>query len=147
MRISSKLVLALFVTLSFNFTAAGQKWQRITPLKSTCDEIKSVFGVTKCSFPVSRFEFPKFKLTVEFIKRRGRSAVAQRVSNLIIIYKELVPLNETDLVLREFKIKPVSDVEGGMTYVNPARGIELETKNVFGSGLYVTSIRLRPRAK
>lgn len=139
------IVLTIFVGVLSAASGNAQDWQKIVPLKSKCEDIKRVFRVDGCSFPVSDYSLGKITLNVEFSTPNNRRRVPSgRVVAVIIIFNDLIPLEKIGLDLREFKIRPVEDMPNARTYVNEKKGIELTVQRVTANEDYVSSVSLRP---
>jgi|GEM_PF-6558537 len=58
----------LTVLLSFMITPSGQSncWRGITPLRSTCEDIKNSLNINTCSMPLTRYSVPELRVMIGF---------------------------------------------------------------------------------
>lgn len=138
------IVFTTLIIVAFSFVnVRSQNWQKIVPLKSKCEDIKLIFNVEECKFPVSYYNFSKITLVVEYTTQKNRwKAPSKKVADVIIIFKELIPLKEIGVDLSAFRIEPVSDLPRARIYINDTKGIKIEAQRIINDELYVTSIRL-----
>src|SRR5258708_2114444 len=60
-------ILALLLVMQLATTHSQSNcWPGITPVHSTCEDVKRALGVDKCTLPISRYTLPNFRVMIEF---------------------------------------------------------------------------------
>ena len=119
------------------------QWKEIKPFVSTCEDLKRVFKIDKCTFPTTKIKTARFSLTVDFpknicSKRCNPKTGCWKVSKDTIL-STLVdnPFSSDDVRFKDFApdwqnyIKePVPYLPDLSKYTYPERGIELEVQRI-----------------
>ena len=59
--------LPVFLILMFmTMRSQSNCWRGITPLQSTCEDVKKVLKVDRCTVPISEYTLPDFRVMVKF---------------------------------------------------------------------------------
>jgi hypothetical protein len=62
-----RFVVTAFMLLMFiTMRSQSNCWRGLTPLQSTCEDVKKVLKVDKCTLPISQYNLPDFRVMVEF---------------------------------------------------------------------------------
>jgi hypothetical protein len=117
------------------------------PLVSGCCDVKRVFGVEKCEYPVSDLDLPKFRANVTFARKTNRWKVpANTVTEVILIFKQFKRVPDFEPNLSGYQIIPEADVPSQTIYKNDKRGIMFTTEKIDNED-YVMDVRLYPKGK
>lgn len=50
---------------------SAKDWRGITPLRSTCEDVKQALKVDKCIFPMSEYKLPEYRVVVFFSENQS----------------------------------------------------------------------------
>lgn len=142
-----KLLFGLLLVLLSLFSSVNcQDWKKIVPIRSKCVDVKKVFHIAKCNYPVTDFERPDFKINITFAERQNKWNVSgDTVVQVIIVLKRLIPIEEFESNCNSYRIKPDSDIPSGKIYSDDENGIEFATQKLMENKEFVTSIRRYPK--
>ena len=147
------MTLGLLAVLLFSaLTISGQStcsncWQGITPLHSTCQDVKKILKVEKCTFPIVEYTLPEFRAMIEFENEPcAREAHGWRVSPGTVTAISLSPLkamlpSDFGLDLSKYEKRDDGEIVGVVHYENRLEGVTAILYRGFVQTLY-----LYPRA-
>ena len=141
-----RLVLSVLLLLTCLTSNQSNCWRGITPLRSTCEDIKKILHVDTCSLPRSDYTVPGYRVMIEFADGDcGKSLRAWRVPKgtvlaLVISPKESMTVSQFGLDLSKFKKRAGEEIVGMEQYDNDEEGISVETFQG-----YVINVFLSPR--
>ncbi len=123
-------VLLLLLVISYIVQAKG--WKGITPLHSTCEDVKRALGVDSCTLPMSNYTLPDFRVVVFFSKNRDCDADARdwrvpagTVTSLVVSPRNEMLPSELGIDVSKFKSLGQGDVVGTEGYDNRDEGVEI----------------------
>ena len=136
-----------FTLLVITFFMAGQSqsngWRGITPLRSTCEDVKKSLGVDNCSVPVSNYTLPEFRVMIEFAKKGcGNAPHTWRVPKGTVVTivlsprKEMVP-TEFGLDLSTYNKREDGEIVGLEHFTNEEDGITVDLYRGFVQNLFL----------
>ena len=141
-----KLVLSAFLLLMCLRSNQSNSWRGITPLRSTCEDVKKILKVETCSLPLSDYTVPGFRVMIEFGNDDcGKSSRAWRVPkgtvlSLVISPEHNMTVSQLGLDLSKFKKREGEEIVGMEQFDNDEEGVSVETFNG-----YVMNLFLSPR--
>src|SRR4051794_19030737 len=65
MNLKASFLTALFICV-LPVTDQSTGWRGVSPLHSSCEDVKRVLGVQTCTYPASKYEFEKYYVKVSF---------------------------------------------------------------------------------
>ena len=120
------LIINSFVPLIFGSDILTQEWRKLTPLVSTCEDVKKILSVNNCQFPNSNYKFSNYNISLTFSTGEDGWNVSEGiVLNVGVSLKKLINLNDYEKDLGNYKILPVDDLPDYRRYINETKGIEL----------------------
>jgi hypothetical protein len=129
----------LFVLMCFFFSPAfpqelkDQRWRKITPLVTKCDDVKKLFGVEDCSAPTSHYDFKEYDLMLIVSAGKGEwKAQKGTVVQAVVFFKKLLKLEDFETDLKSYTVYPVDDLPGEVSYTNKKKGITLSLLEIDG---------------
>jgi hypothetical protein len=132
------------INLLFCVEASAQDWKKIVPKVSSCKEIKKIFKVQECKSPQFEYKSPNYKVTIYISDGKNKRGIPKgKVSQVLVIFIELLPLKDYKGNLLDYEIKPVADLPNSQIYENKRKGISLEVVN----NEYIQTILLSPPTK
>ncbi len=140
MRFGAPVVLLL---LLISMQSQSNCWRGITPLKSTCEDVKRVLKVDKCTLPISEYTLPDFRVMVEFENETCASEPrAWRVPRGTVTALTISPRNqlrpsEFGLDLSKYKQRQGGDIVGLQSYDNDEDGVTVELYHDFVRNLFL----------
>src|SRR5438105_15672908 len=85
----------LLLLMSITMRSQSNCWREITPLRSTCGDVKKILKVDSCKLPISEYTLPEFRVMVEFENETcDREARAWRVSSGTVTAITISPRKE-----------------------------------------------------
>ncbi len=143
-----RLVILIIIVHFFEFynvQSQEQVWKEITPLVSTCEDVKRLFKIKECSFPVTRIEMPDYSLTVRFRKQSDQCNVScQTVVELFVNLRKMIKLSDFETDFGDYQIRPEGDAPEVTVYTNKKRGIILSVNKELARDAYIADILLSP---
>lgn len=157
----SLLVISLFI-LVFSQTqkATAQPalsehiWKKLSPLVSNCDDVKKLLGESQynCMDGSSHYKFPDYWISVYFTTQTCKQDPHESnynvpkgtVVHISVSLRRLILLKDYVKDLSKYKVKPVPDLEGSVSYISEAEGITISVFNNENYGELITSILLYP---
>lgn len=139
-------ILGLILILgSEGIVAQAQTWKEIVPLITKCDDVKRIFGVSGCQYPVMRLESGSYDLTIHFAKERdGWNVSKDTVIDILVIFNDLLKLSDYEKTFKDYVIKPENDVPEITIYTNVKKGVELTVQTAVAKELYISNIFFYP---
>jgi hypothetical protein len=141
-----RIVLALFLLLIFSTSNQPNSWRGISPLRSTCEDVKKILQVESCPLPQASYTVPGFRVMIEFSNDDcGKSPRAWRVPkgtvlSLVVSPEHTMTVSQLGLDLSKFKKRDSEEIVGVEQYDNNEEGISVETFQG-----YVMNLFLSPR--
>lgn len=140
-----RLLALLFLTL---VTVRNQSncWRGITPLHSTCEDVKKILEVEKCTLPISNYTLSDFRVMVEFENENcDREPRAWRVPKGTVTAITISPrhemgVSEFGLDLSKYKKREGGDIVGMEHYDSGEEGVTVDIYRGF-----VQNLLLYPR--
>jgi hypothetical protein len=131
-----------------NNKVLAQDWMKIIPAVSTCKDVKKLLKVNDCKFPMSKYDYPKYTIYITFSNGKSLSKVLKgRVYQVVILFRELLPLEDYKDNLQNYKIRTEEDLsDNNLIYENKKKGISLAVIS-FDSGKFIKNISLEPPKK
>ena len=140
MRITT-LLLAAGLLMTWN--DQPNSWRGLTPLHSTCADVKKALGVKSCTAPISVYTLSDFRVMVEFANETCDSEPrAWRVSRgtvtaiTISPQKEMLP-SEVGLNLSKYQRREDDEIVGVVHYENREEGVTAFLYRGFVQTLYL----------
>jgi hypothetical protein len=133
--------------LFFNGTISAQEWKEIVPLASKCEDVKRILKVKECTFPFSAYQFPKFKISIDFSTDDSWAVSKDTVVKVYIGLREFIRLKDYDVDLSDFEITSEDDLPDVKIYRNEKKGIELTVQHGLSEDLYISDILIFPPKK
>lgn len=134
--------LAVFLIL-LTLTSQPNCWRGITPLRSTCEDVKRILNIDSCAGPESSYTLPDFRVSVEFAKhdcneapRAWRVAKGTVVALTVSPRKEMTP-KEFGLDLSKFKKREDGEIVGLVHYDSEEDGIRVDLYRGFVQNLFL----------
>ena len=118
-------------------------WRGITPLRSTCGNVKKILKVDTCRFPISEYTLPDFRVMVEFENETCASAPpAWRVPKGTVLAITLSPRNEMrpsefGLDLSKYKKREDGEIVGLEHYDSSEEGVTVDLYRGFVQNLFL----------
>lgn len=139
-----RFVLSVFLLFMCLTSTQSNSWRGITPLRSTCEDVKKILQVDTCSLPKANYTVPGFRVTIEFGNDDcGKSPRSWRVPKgtvLALIVSPEQTMTVSQLGLSRFKKREGEEIVGLEQYDNDEEGISVETFQG-----YVMNLFLSPR--
>lgn len=136
-------VLAFFLLMFVTIQSQSNCWRGITPLRSTCEDVKKILKVDNCTLPISEYTLSDFRVMVEFENETcDRESRAWRVpkgtvtSLAISPRKEMRP-SEFDLDLSKYRKREGEHIVGMEHYDNEEKGVSVELYRGFVQNLFL----------
>lgn len=133
-----------FLLLSFLMMRSHANcWRGITPLKSTCEDVKKILKVDTCTLPISQYTLPDFRVMVEFQNETCDSEPrAWRVPKGTVLAITLSPRNEMrpsefGLDLSKYKKREDGEIVGLEHYVSNEEGVTVDLYRGFVQNLFL----------
>jgi hypothetical protein len=142
MRLVSSVLLVL-ICLTSN---KSNCWRGITPLRSTCEDVKKILQVETCSIPRANYTIPDYRVTITFANDEcGNASRAWRVPkgtvlSLVISPEHNMTVSQLGLDLSKFRKREGEEIVGMEQFDNDDEGVSIETFNG-----YVMNLFLSPR--
>ena len=136
----------LLLLIFLDMRSQSNRWRRITPLQSTCEDVKEILKVDKCKFPISEYTLPDFKVMVTFenetcdTEPRAWRVRKGTVTSLAVSPRHEMLPSELDLDLSKYRKRDDGDIVGVEHYDNEDDGISVELYRG-----YVLNLFLHPR--
>jgi hypothetical protein len=127
------ILIALFIL--FQFVAVSDSpncWRGITPLHSTCEDVKRILKVDKCILPSTEYTLPDFRVLVQF--ESTNCAREPRVWHVpkgtvtaitLTLRKEMRP-SEFGLDLSKYERREDDEIIGVEHYYNREEGVTVD---------------------
>ncbi len=123
----------------------GQAWTNLVPLESKCEDVKRVFSVRECTFPVTNLEMPGYDVTIHFSQAKGEWKVpADTVTDIRFFFNDLVRLRDFETDFADYKMSREVDTPAIMIYLNEKKGIKLWVQTAVANEPYISSLFLLP---
>jgi hypothetical protein len=137
------LTLLLAVILLLTWNGKSNCWRGLTPLHSTCDDVKRALDVETCAAPISNYTLPDFRVMVEFENKTcDREPRAWRVSPGTVTAitvsprKEVLP-SEFGIDLSKYDRREDDEIVGVVHYESREEGVTLILYHGFVQTLYL----------
>lgn len=141
-----RFVPSVFLVLMCLASNQSNCWRSITPLHSTCEDVKKILEVQTCSLPRANYDVAGFHVTIVFANDDcGKSHRAWRVPKGTVLSLEISPehnitASQLGLDLSKFKKREGEEIVGMEHYDNDEEGVSVETFQG-----YVMNLFLSPR--
>lgn len=118
-------------------------WRGITPLKSTCEDVKKVLKVDKCTLPIAEYTLPDFRVMVEFENETcDAEPRAWRVPRGTVIALTISPRSELrpsefGLDLSKYKKREGGDIVGLEHFDSEEEGVTVDLYRGFVQNLFL----------
>lgn len=142
MRNKSKAI-GFFLVLLCAATAEAKGWRGITPLQSTCEDVKKILRVDTCTLPISRITLPDFRVMVEFADKTCDSRPrAWRVPKGTVVAITLSPRSEMrpsefGLDLSKYNKREDGEIVGLEHYDSDEEGVTVGLYQGFVQNLFL----------
>lgn len=139
-------IIVSVLTLLMFITTQGQSncWRGITPLRSTCEDVKKVLNVDACTLPISQYTLPDFRVMVEFQTEtcNNKEARVWRVPKGTVIAITIAPRNEMrpsefGLDLSKYKKREDVEIVGLEHYDSAEEGVTVDLYRGFVQNLFL----------
>lgn len=136
----------LLLLIFMGMRSQTNSWRGITPLQSTCEDVKEILKVGNCKVPISEYTLPEFRVMVTFenetcdTEPRAWRVRKGTVTSLAISPRHEMLPSEFGLDLSKYRKRVGSDVVGVEHYDNEDDGISVELYR-----RYVLNLFLHPR--
>lgn len=142
-----KFLLSAFLLLICTSTCPQSNcWRGITPLRSSCEDIKRILQVDACSEPISWYTLPDYRVMVEFAATDcDKFPRSYRVPKGTVVAMAISPQHPTTVSqfgidLSKFKKREGEEIVGLEHYDNDDQGMSVE---LFKG--YLLTVFLAPR--
>lgn len=138
--------LGFLAVLLLTFVTMGSQsncWRGITPLHSTCEDVKKILKVERCTLPISNYTLPDFRVMIEFENENcDREARAWRVPKGTVTAITISPRNEMrpsefGLDLSKFKKREDGEIVGVVHYDSEEEGVTVDLYRGFVQNLFL----------
>jgi hypothetical protein len=133
-----------FLCLSFLMMRSQSNcWRGITPLQSTCEDVKKILKVDTCTLPISQYTLPDFRVMVEFENETcDRESRAWRVPKGTVTAITVSPRNEMrpsefGLDLSKYKKREDGEIVGLEHYDSQGEGVTVDVYRGFVQNLFL----------
>ncbi len=135
------LILLLLIPLAM--PRQSESWRGITPLKSTCEDVKRILKVDQCTFPISRYSLSDFRVIVEFehetCRRNPRS---WRVPRGTVTALEISPQNHLSpsdfgIDISKYEKREAGEIVGMEHYDSPEEGVTVDLYKGFVQNVFL----------
>ena len=126
----NRLRLNILILMFFSFSGVllAQGFKGIIPLVSTCDDIKHILQVEKCTVPFSVYFLKDFSIDIHFEKEKPSESDKQcyrvpagTVTSFTVSYNKPFPIKDFEYELK-YKEGPFGDIDTTV-YKNPENGV------------------------
>lgn len=134
---------ALLLLMLVTMRSQSNCWRGITPLHSTCEDVKKILKVDTCRLPISEYTLPDFRVMVEFENETCVSAPrAWRVPKGTVLALTLSPRNEMrpsefGLDLSRYKKREDGEIVGVEHYDSDEEGVTVDLYRGFVQNLFL----------
>jgi hypothetical protein len=134
MRTAKVIAACAYLILSTANVSLTKEWRGILPLRSTCEDVKRILGVTKCEYPTSTYDLESEVVEISFKKYPCHEKWPYETWNVPIGTVESIklrpkkPLQLTDYFEKGKYTKVEEDVIGLAWYSND-EGVSVEAFN------------------
>lgn len=135
------------VLLLLFFTQPGQSnsWRGLTPLRSTCDDVKKSLNIDSCSMPLTRYTVPELRVRIEFAQGCDKVPQGWRVSKetvAAIIISPQIPMTPSQfgLDISKYEKREDGEIVGIEHYTSEEEGV---TVDMYGG--VIQNVFLYPR--
>jgi hypothetical protein len=121
-------------------------WRGITPLRSSCDDVKKILNIETCSTPVTRYATPELQVMIDFATGDcERAPQSWRVPKDTVIFITISPRqpmtpSQFGLDLSKYRKRDDGEIDGLEHYTNEEDGVAV---NVYAGT--VLNLFLYPR--
>jgi hypothetical protein len=135
--------LALLFLMLVTMRSQSNCWRGITPLRSTCEEVKKILKVDTCTLPISEYTVPDFRVMVEFQNETCDSEPrAWRVPKGTVTAITISPRNEMrpsefGLDLSKYKKREDGEIVGVEHYDSEEEGVTVDLYRGFVQNLFL----------
>lgn len=137
----TRLILFFFTVSIFAFPIYAKEWCGLIPMKSTCDDVKRVLGVTTCEPPNETYDLGDERVRISFSKYSCFPAYTKfwnvPVGTIIIIErhpKNPIPVAELDIDIKKYEVTSTdTDIN---IYSNAEDGLSFWAANGFAMHIY-----------
>jgi len=110
----------------------GKGWRGITPLRSTCADVKHALNVSQCTIPTSEYSLAEFRVTIFFSDHdacsndsKGWDVPKGTVTSIVVSPKKEATASDFGIDTSNFtKLKP-GDVVGAEAFEDCGEGVEI----------------------
>lgn len=135
--------LALLFLMLVTMSSQSNCWRGITPLRSTCEDVKKILKVDTCTLPISEYTLPDFRVMVEFQNETCDSEPrAWRVPKGTVTAITISPRNEMrpsefGLDLSKYKKREDGEIVGVEHYDSEEEGVTVDLYRGFVQNLFL----------
>lgn len=136
-------VLAILLLMFITMRSQSNCWRGITPLQSTCENVKKILKVDTCTRPISQYTLPDFRVMVEFQNETcDGEPRAWRVPKGTVTAITISPRNEMrpsefGLDLSKYKKREDGEIVGMEHYDSDVEGITIDLYRGFVQNLFL----------
>jgi hypothetical protein len=141
------LISFLAVGLLLTWSGKSNCWRGLTPLYSTCADVKRALQVDSCPTPLSNYTLPDFQVMIEFknascdSEPRGWRVSPSTITAITLTpRKEMLP-SQFGLDLSKYEVRDDDEIVGAVHYESRQEGVTAILYRGFVQTLY-----LYPRA-
>lgn len=136
-------ILVLVLVACMPLSSQSNCWRGITPLRSTCEDVKRILKVDSCSVPRSNYTLPDFRVMVEFANedcvaepRSWRVSKGTVVAIVVSPLKEMAP-SEFGINLSKYKKSDREEIVGLEYYNSEEEGVSVHLYRGFVQHLFL----------
>ena len=136
-------LLAVLLLTLVTMSSQSNCWRGITPLHSTCEDVKKILKVDRCTLPISDYTLPDFRVMVEFENETcDREPRAWRVPKGTVTAITISPRNEMrpsefGLDLSRYKKRDDGEIVGVVHYDSEEEGVTVDLYRGFVQNLFL----------
>src|SRR5262245_34060032 len=99
--------------------ARGQNWRELKPGKSRCDDVKRLLGADSCYVPVTYYDAPDVRFSIDFSGNQNNPVVKQ----VHIMFRRYIKLHDFEKDLSQYTVEDSkTDMPKVKDYINEAKG-------------------------
>lgn len=143
MRFALPTVLLWLLTMPFN---QSNCWRGLTPLRSTCDDVKKVLSIVECSMPITNYTSPELEVMISFAAGdcdkapKGWRVSKDTVTSIILSPRIPMTPEMFGLDLSKYEKREDGEIVGLDHYMSEEEGVRVD---IYGG--VIQNLFLSPR--
>lgn len=127
-----RVILALLFVVVVALRSQSNCWRGITPLRSTCEDVKNILKVDTCNLPIAQYTLPDFRVMVEFENEtcdsspRGWRVEKGTVLAVTVSPRTEMRPTELGLDLSKYKKREDGEIVGVEHYSSEEEGVTVD---------------------